>query len=266
MDDAFDRRAAGVTGLGFAIVDAEGLFEVAGFAAFVEEIAQGGAAHFDGGGEDFADGGREAFEAREADFASGEGGADAGHEEGFAGVDVADADDAVAVHDEGLDGGLAVAGEVVEVAGGEVGAEGFGAEVFEEGMEGGVAMDPLDGAEAAGVVEPEFHAGVEAESDVVVFAPGDGGGKDAEAAGHAEVDEEGAARGGEEEVFASARAGEDGGAFDFDEVIGHGPAEAAFLDDEFADGVADEVGADTAQGGFDLGEFGHREGRRLRGL
>ena len=182
MDDAFDWRVAGVAGLGFAIVDAEGLFEVAGFATFVEEIAQGGAAHFDGGGEDFADGGREAFEAWEADFAGGECGANAGHEEGFAGVDVADADDAVAVHDEGFDGGLAVAGEVVEVAGGEVGAEGFGAEVFEEGMEGGVAVDPLDGAEAAGVVEAEFHAGVEAESDVVVFAPGDGGGEDAEAA------------------------------------------------------------------------------------
>ena len=75
-----------------------------------------------------------------------------------------------------------MAGEVVEVAGGEVGAEGFGAEVFEEGVESGVAVDPLDGAEAAGVVEAEFHAGVEAESDVVVFAPGDGGGEDAEAA------------------------------------------------------------------------------------
>ena len=104
MDDAFDWRVAGVAGLGFAIVDAECLFEVAGFATFVEEIAQGGAAHFDGGGEDFADGGREAFEAWEADFAGGEGGANAGHEEGFAGVDVADADDAVAVHDEGFDG------------------------------------------------------------------------------------------------------------------------------------------------------------------
>jgi hypothetical protein len=266
LDDAFDRGAAGVAGLGLAIVDAEGLFEVAGFATFVEEIAQGGAAHFDGGSEDFADGGGEAFEAREADFAGGEGGADAGHKEGFAGVDIADADDAVAVHDEGFDGGLAVAGEVVEVAGGEVGAEGFGAEVFEEGVESGVAVDPLDGAEAAWVVEAEFHTGVEAESDVVVFAPGDGGSEDAKAAGHAEVDEEGAASGGEEEVFASARAGQDGGAFDFDEVIGHGPAESAFLDDEFADGVADEVGADTAQGGFDLGEFGHGEGRRLGGL
>lgn len=159
-----------------------------------------------------------------------------------------------------------MAGEVVEMAGGEVGTEGFGAEVFEEGVEGGVAVDPLDGAEAAGVVKAEFHAGVEAEGDVVVFAPGDGGGEDAEAAGHAEVDEEGAARGVEKEVFASARAGEDGGAFDFDEVIGHGPAESAFLDDEFADGVADEVWADTAQGGFDLGEFGHREGRSLGGL
>jgi hypothetical protein len=30
--------------------------------------------------------------------------------------------------------------------------------------------------------------------------------------------------------------------------------------------VADEVGTDAAQGGFDLGEFGHREGGRLRGL
>jgi hypothetical protein len=71
------------------------------------------------------------------------------------------------------------------------------------------------------------------------------------------VNEEGAAGGGEEEVLATAGAGEDGGAFDFGEVIRNGPAEAAFVDDEFADGVADEVRANAAEGGFDLGKFGH---------
>lgn len=172
LNDAPDGGVAGVASLGFPVVDAQGLFEVTRLAVLVEEVPQGGAAHFDGGGENLANGGGESFETWEADFAGGEGGANAGHKQGFTGINVANADDTMAVHDQGFDGGLAIAGEVVEMAGGEFRAEGFGAEIFEEGVKSGVAVNPLNGAEAARVVEAEFHSGVEAQGNMVVFAPG----------------------------------------------------------------------------------------------
>ena len=107
MDDAFDGGATDAAGLIFTIIDVKGLFEIAGFATFVKEVAQSGAAHFDGGGEHFLNGFDEFYKAGEADLSCGERGADAGHEKRFTGVDVADTHDDMAVHDEALDGGAA---------------------------------------------------------------------------------------------------------------------------------------------------------------
>lgn len=152
-----DGAGAGAAGQAGAAVDCEFLFEVSGLAFGVYEVAQGGAALGDGFPEDLADGGYEASGFWFGDFVSREEGMDFAAEEAFRGVDVADADDGGGVHEGDLDGGGPAAEDVVEVAWGEVFAEGFRAEVAEEWMGGDLAGVHVHAeAETAGIVVAEL--------------------------------------------------------------------------------------------------------------
>ena len=89
--------------------------EEAGHSFGVYVIGDGGASQLDGVLEDFDEGGAESGE-----FVAGEAsgvarGADAGAEEGFVGVDVADAVQEGLVEERGLDGGFSIAEEADEV-------------------------------------------------------------------------------------------------------------------------------------------------------
>lgn len=86
------------------------------------------------------------------EFGGGFVGADAGVEEGFAGVDVTDSDDLVVVHDVEFDGGVAISSGGVEVFWGEVGTEGFRAEFGEERVGFYFVWNPESASEAAGIV------------------------------------------------------------------------------------------------------------------
>jgi len=98
-----DGLAAAGAGLAGAAIDPQRAGEVAGVAVFLHEVPQTGAALGDGGGEHGLDARGETFIARQRDAPGGPRGMDAGAVQGLAGVDVADADDDMAVHDEGLD-------------------------------------------------------------------------------------------------------------------------------------------------------------------
>lgn len=119
-DGVFDGGLADAAGFTGAAVNEELLFEVAGLAVGVEEVAEGGAALFDGVGEDLFDGGCEFGGAGFGEAFGGGARADAGAEEGFGGVDVADTDDDFGVHDDDLDGGAAGLAGGVEAGCGEV--------------------------------------------------------------------------------------------------------------------------------------------------
>ena len=106
--------------LAFASVNKKALGEVAGLAVGVDEVAEGGAALLDGFAEDLADGFDEAGELRAGKSGCGSGRADAGAEERFAGVDVANADDDLVVHDDLLDRSLASGAGVFEDGGREL--------------------------------------------------------------------------------------------------------------------------------------------------
>lgn len=187
------------------------------------------------------------------------GGADAGEEEGFVGVDVADTGDGVLIEEEGLDG--AGAGGC-EVGGGD--GEGIGAELGPGAHERcGVGESP-EAAEAARVLEGEA-AFVEVPEGVEVWLGVEVGGVVApgEAAGHAEVDAEDAAACAEEcELLAAAFDGGDAMAL---EELGGGSAVATVADvgaTEFgaADGLVEEVGEEGLADSLDLREFGHEAG------
>ncbi len=180
-DEFFERGGALAAGFAGAAVDHVLELKEAADAGGVDVIGDGGAAEFDGAGEDLLEGGVEAGELGAGEAPGGAAGADAGAEEGFVGVDVADAVQDGLVEECGFDGELAAAEEFGEGFRGDGGGFGAGAGVGAEGTEA---------AEAAGVDEAEFAAVGEGEDGVGVGGPGDLGGGDEEAAGHAEVDEE----------------------------------------------------------------------------
>lgn len=183
-------------------------------------------------------------------------GVDAGAEEAFGGIDVADADDYFGIHEGGFDGGGFVFEGLVEVGGGEVGAQGFGAEVLEEGVSGELGgWDMEEEAEAAGVGEGDFGGGGFERDVVVFFKPWF---IDGEAAGHAEMEQEGCLVAEvDEDVFGAAFHFEDGLADDLVVIFGGGLAKFGGADSEFCDGLVGKVGGGAAEGGFDFGEFGH---------
>lgn len=75
----------------------------------------------------------------------------AGGEEGFVGIDIAEAGDQALVEEGGLDGSAGGSEESGEAGGGEV--ERFGAEVLRGGLDG---RQKPDGSEAAGVAKAEL--------------------------------------------------------------------------------------------------------------
>ncbi len=189
----FEGGGAVVAELAGAAVDLVLELEEAADAVGVDVVGDGGAAELDGVGEDLLEGGVEADELGAGEAAGVAGGADAGAEEAFVGVDVADAVEDGLVEEGGLDGELTAAEEVGEVGGGDGGGFGAGAGVA-GGLGGvgggfGVKVDDGEAAEAAGVYEAEFAAVGEGQDCVGVGWEWHFGLRDEEAAGHAEVDE-----------------------------------------------------------------------------
>jgi hypothetical protein len=266
-DDALDWRLADAAGLAGAGVDAVFELEEASDAVGVDVVGDGGAPELDGVFEDVAEGVAETGELGAGEATGVPTRADAGAEECFVGVDIADAVEERLVEQGGLDGGLATAKEADEVFKGDL--EGLFAWAG-VAVSGGDLVGGEDGeaAEAAGVDEAELVAAREAEDGVRVRWDGDLGVGDEEAAGHAEMDEElgvfcGAVfAAGEiyDDCFADAVDALDAGADKgFDDAFGRGLEGLGFVaGPDFGDGLAMNAGVDAIGDGFDLGKFGHR--------
>ena len=190
--DALDGCVADEAGEVGALVDLMAELEEAADAVGVDVVGDGGAAELDGLAQDSDQRCAQPGElgARKARGLAAR--ADAGEEDCLVGVDVADAVEERLVEQRGLDGGAAVAEE--------------GDEVFEgngEGLAAGAlvrcpchvvrcSFGRVEGeaAEAAGVDEADFALIVEGEDGMGVGWDGGVRGRDEEAAGHAEMDEE----------------------------------------------------------------------------
>jgi hypothetical protein len=157
----------------------------------------------------------------------------------------------------------AVAVPVDQMVGGEgegIGAEGGGFD-GKGRVKGGIVPEA---AEAAGVSEADVGVVGEVEDDVGVFFDGGGGGDAVDAAGHAEVDQEGlgiCGIGDEEELFAVAVGAGEGVSGELLDRGAEGGEEVGAEDGDGAQGDVEEVGFEGAADFFDFGEFGHGGGR-----
>jgi len=114
--------------LSFARVDAVEELEAAFFAVGVDVVAQGTAAMVDGAAKNQLDGAVEAEDLVASQAVAGGGGVDAAVEEGFVGVDVADAGHEALVEEGGFDGAAGFGEALGELIGTDL--QGLGAEVI----------------------------------------------------------------------------------------------------------------------------------------
>ena len=149
-------------------IDGTSELKAAGPAVTVHVVADGTAAGCNRFGEGCTDGGGQRVATRATDPAGGAGWRDAGTEQTLSRIDVADADDAVAVHQEGFDRGLSAAGGCIEPVAVKSLAQWFDAEHGEQRV--GFNAGPLvlnQGAETTWVAQAQHDVG-EDEVDVVV--------------------------------------------------------------------------------------------------
>ena len=251
---ALDGARASEAGLSFAAIDVEG--EVF---AFGERSGAGVFAHgrTESAAQRSHDGLMQGEDARGWKNLHRFGGMNAGEEEGFGGVDVAEAGQTLLIEEEELGGLVRPEGGGGEAGGREGARKRFGAEGGEI-----PGVEQPDAAEGAGVGEDEAGVAGELQNEA------GGGGKEAhvgqnfEIAGHAKVDVERAGRAArevEENVFGAARYGFDPAAFDraleFAGRVREGDTRAQ--DSHGEDAASGNGGADFTADGFDFRQLRH---------
>lgn len=181
---------------------------------------------------------------------------DAGTKKGFAGIDIADAYDHLAVHDVLLDGCLAVFAAGREIAGIKVFLQWFGSKVLQEGVSGewlrGMMM-PKNRAKTPWVMEPHFHVTLESKDEVVVFLQFRVSWAYAQTPRHAQMQNEGAGGGSQKDVFGSALDTLHHDPFKGVDLIFNGPAHSGLPDFYILDATTRNVGLNSSAGCLDFG-------------
>src|SRR5436305_1354241 len=125
-------------------------------------------------------------------------------------------------------------------------------------MVGSLTFDPEDRAEATRVAEAQHHAILEAHIDVIVLFARRRLREGAQAAAHAEMDNEGVGRDAEQEILAAPLDPIDGLSDKTQaEIGGNRPAKAMVVDAHARHFLPLYVRRDAATGRFDFGEFRH---------
>src|ERR1700687_3778988 len=158
LRDTADQGTADTAGPASAFVGVKSLAKIAGIAVGTDVIAQRGTAGANGRPQRRAHRTYQAsaIGARQAPRAAP--GTDTGAEQGFAGVDVADAGDQPPVHQHLLDGGTARARDSMQIIGIELSFEGLGRERAQQLVLRRIIAGVVQAAESARVVEPQAQA------------------------------------------------------------------------------------------------------------
>jgi len=280
-----------------AVIDVERLLEIAGAARLVDEIPQRRAALLQRRGQHRLDGGRETAIAIQRNPSGGALRSDARPKQRLAGVDVADAHHDMAVHDECFDRRRAATGTLVQQPAIETLFQRLDAQRGDQGMQVGSVPGPEQAAETAWIVEAKAKAIRQSQIVVVVLAGRAGGLGNAQAPGHAEMqDQVAGVRTGMPPFFQLTRVGREldarltalpgrrapqayqdvlpaptqclnPAAF---ELIRQGdrnrPAQPPVAHDHPLDGFPLKMRTYAPQRGFDFGQFRHAGKKRMIGI
>ncbi len=211
------------------------------------------AAALDGDRQDPLDLLRQAQVARLGDAPGGLARIDAGGEQRFAGVDVADPDHHRVVHDERLDRHAPPARQLEQTLAGESVGQRFRAEVAQQ-LVFQWRQAPEHGAEAPRIGVAQGHARGQLDVDVLVATGRGAALHQPQAAGHAQVADQRTGLGAQQQVLGAALDADDALSGQAHvQVFGNRPAQAPLAHDHALDALAFEVGGDAPAGGFDFG-------------
>jgi len=204
--------AADTTGLAGAAVGEILLLKIPRAAVGMNEVTQAAATGCDGGKERFLDDGHEALQARERNLACRRTRVDAGAKQAFGCIDVADADNAVAIHERWLDGCLDTLEMIFKPQRIKGRVKRLDAELGEQGMLANIAREPQHRTKATRIAQAQ--GGVfKHQIDVIMFLRRRARrvrcvrffiGQQAQAAGHAQVNEQMADTKIQQQVFCAA--------------------------------------------------------------
>ncbi len=172
----------------------------------MDKVAQAAATGCDGSKERFLDDGHEALQARQGNPARRGARVDAGTKQALRCVDVADADDAVAVHERWLDGCLDALEMVFEPQGVKGRIQRFDAELGEQRVLESIPREPQHRTKTAGIAQAQGGF-LKHQIDVVVLLRRRARraiGEQAQAAGHAQVNEQVAGTKIKQQIFGAA--------------------------------------------------------------
>src|SRR5690606_19341475 len=182
---------------------------------------------------------------------------DAGSEQRFAGVDVADAHHHGVVHDERLDRHAAPARQAEQSIAVELVTERLRPEAGEQRMIERIGT-PEQRPEAAWVGVAQGHARLQQDIDVLVLFRRKLAIHQPQAAGHAQMRDQRTRLRLDQQVLGAPLDRLDTLAGQAHvQVFRNRPAQAPLTHDHTADTLADEMRLDTAAGGFDFGKFRH---------
>src|SRR3990167_2016494 len=254
----FTQGAAAVFAkLAAAPVDEQLLLEIARLAVTADEVTQGGAAALDGMGEDAFDLLGQGHVARPGNRTGLAARIDASGEQRFARIDIADPDHHGVVHDEGFDRHRTATRLLVQALAVERLGQGFGTELAEQHMVPGIGT-PEQRAEAPWIGVAQGQAGLQLDVHMLVLGRRQATLDQAQVAGHAQVTDQTAGLGLNQQVFGApldtldALAGQA-----HIQVFGNRPAQTTLAHNHSANPLTFEKGRDTAAGGFDFRQFGH---------
>ncbi len=240
----------GMTGQAVTAIHGVVLLEIPRLANGVGKVAQRAAAGLDGAQQGGADGGGQALAFFAADLPGGAGGAHASGKQRLVGVNIAHPHHHMVIHQHGFDWrGFATAGGKQHLAV-KVIRQGLRPQFHQEWMQFNRAGAVQDGAKATRVAVAQA---VLAQQQIhMVVALGRGVGRQmAQAAGHAQVHQQGVLSEAGQQVFGPAIQGLQGLALQTLQVLRHGPAQARLSDLDGLYGTVQQ-GQQAAAGGFDF--------------
>ena len=170
LPNFFERSAAHPAGLTLATIYPKLLGKITRRPIPPHKISERGAALLNRISEYLLDGAGQYVVSRFGDAAGCAGRVDAGHKQGFIGVDIAHAYDDFTVHDELLDGNATPTRPLVQIRPGKAAGKGLRAEVVKKGMLR--RLQPVKAAEAPRIVIAKAKLVIEHDIDVVVIKRG----------------------------------------------------------------------------------------------
>lgn len=223
----------------------------------MNEVAQAAAAGFDGGVERGFDDRHQPPKAFTRDFSRRRARVDACAKQAFRSIDIADADNAMAVHQHRFDGCREAAEGAFQPGGVEHVVQRLDAQMRQQRVRQDIAFQPQHGAEAARITQAQRRA-AEDQVNVIVFLRGFASGYQPQAARHAQMNQQMPAAEIQQQIFAASRNGaqmpaDKGGTL----RMGQGITQRRYAKVGAGETAADECGRNAAPSDFNFRQFRH---------